>query len=72
MIMGLLHNKGIGAVSDQMYFFFSGPRLFPVVGPGNLIAAFVIVLMVSAASTTLPRLLGDAHVSPLRAMQTDE
>lgn len=70
-IMALLHSHGIGATSDQMYFFFSGPRLFPSVGPANLIAAFVIVLIVSAISTLYPAFLA-ARVSPLRAMQTDE
>jgi len=70
-IMGLLHVHGIAATSDQMYFFFSGPRLFPMVGPGNLIAAFIIVLIVSAMSTLYPAFLA-ARVSPLRAMQTDE
>jgi ABC-type lipoprotein release transport system permease subunit len=37
----------------------------------NLVAAFVIVLVVSALSTLYPAFLA-ARVSPLRAMQTDE
>ncbi len=70
-IMGVLHSVGIAAHSDQLYFFFSGPRLFPTLAVGNLIVAFVIVLFVSAVSTLYPAVLA-AGVSPLRAMQSDD
>ena len=69
--MGILHAHGIGAHSDQLYFFFSGPRLFPTLSAGNLITAFVIVLFVSAISTFYPAVLA-AGVSPLKAMQSDD
>lgn len=71
VIMGVLHWHGIAAFNDQFYFFFSGPRLFPMIGAGNLIAGFIIVLLVSAISTLYPSFLA-ARVSPLRAMQSDE
>ncbi|MGO9828610.1 MAG: ABC transporter permease [Myxococcaceae bacterium] len=63
--------KGIRATADVMYFFFSGPRLYPHLSSGNVIAALVIVLLVSVVSTFYPAFLA-ARVPPVRAMQTDE
>lgn len=62
---------GIPAGSEEMYFFFSGPRLLPFLTPGNLITAFVLVVGVSALSTFYPAFLA-TRVSPVTAMQTDE
>jgi len=70
-IMKLLGNAGIPAGNEALYFFFSGPRLYPTLSAGNLIAAFVIVLVVSTISTVYPAFLA-TRVSPLKAMQTDE
>ncbi|WP_338867520.1 ABC transporter permease [Myxococcus stipitatus] len=70
-IMFNLGANGIPANNDALYFFFSGPRLFPTLSASNLIAAFVIVLGVSAISTFYPAFLA-TRVSPLQAMQTDE
>ncbi|MFZ5469596.1 MAG: ABC transporter permease [Myxococcota bacterium] len=70
-VMALLHAKGIPATSEVMYFFFSGPRLLPVLTAGNLLAAFVIILFVSSVSTLIPAVIA-TRVSPLRAMQTEE
>ncbi len=70
-IIGGLHAVGIPAGSEELYFFFSGPRLFPTLSPGNIIAAISIVLVVSAISTLYPAFLA-ARVSPLRAMQAEE
>ncbi|QDE67581.1 cell division protein FtsX [Myxococcus xanthus] len=70
-IMALLNNAGIPAGNEALYFFFSGPRLFPTLSASNLVAAFVIVLGVSAISTLYPAFLA-TRVSPLQAMQTDE
>ncbi|MCC6811690.1 MAG: FtsX-like permease family protein [Deltaproteobacteria bacterium] len=71
VIMALLGHFGIPAGSEELYFFFSGPRLFPTVSAWNLLAAFLIVLFVSLVSTLYPAFLA-TRVSPLRAMQTDD
>jgi ABC-type lipoprotein release transport system permease subunit len=71
LIMRALGKAGIPATHEALYFFFSGPRLFPTLNLSNLVAAFVIVLVVSALSTFYPAFLA-TRVSPLKAMQTDE
>lgn len=70
-IMAYLGKVGIAAPNDQLYFFFGGPRLFPVLGASNLGAAFITVLAVSVISTLYPAYLA-TRVSPLQAMQTEE
>jgi len=70
-IMSALNSSGIPAGNEALYFFFSGPRLHPTLSVGNLVAALVIVLVVSAISTLYPAFLA-TRVSPLQAMQTDE
>jgi len=66
-----LGSVGIAAPNDWFYFFFSGPRLHPWLTAGNLIGAFVIVLLVSAISTLYPAFLA-TRVAPVRAMQAEE
>ena len=69
-VIALMHGWGIPAQNDQLYFFFSGPRLFPTLSPSNLVVALVIVVVVSLLSrSTRP---SSPPVSPLEAMQTDE
>jgi ABC-type lipoprotein release transport system permease subunit len=70
-IMRMLGMAGIPAANEALYFFFSGPRLFPSLHVSNLVEAFVIVLVVSSLSTFYPAFLA-TRVSPLQAMQTDE
>ncbi len=70
-IVGWVGAKGIRATADIMYFFFSGPRLYPHLSISNVIAAMGIVLVVSVVSTLYPAFLA-ARVPPVRAMQTDE
>jgi ABC-type lipoprotein release transport system permease subunit len=70
-IVAWVGSKGIRATADVMYFFFSGPRLYPHLSTGNVIWAMVIVLLVSVVSTLYPAFLA-ARVPPVRAMQTDE
>ncbi|HXX29401.1 MAG TPA: FtsX-like permease family protein [Myxococcaceae bacterium] len=70
-IVSLLGRHGIRATADVMYFFFSGPRLYPHLGPGTVLGALIIVILVSALSTLYPAFLA-ARVPPVRAMQTDE
>lgn len=66
-----LGNVGIPAGSDELYFFFSGPRLLPTLSASNLISAFILVVGVSLFSTFYPAFLA-TRVSPVTAMQTDE
>ncbi|HEX9507479.1 MAG TPA: FtsX-like permease family protein, partial [Myxococcales bacterium] len=70
-IVQWLGKVGIAAQNDWFYFFFSGPRLHPWLSASNLIAAFVIVLAVSAISTLYPAFLA-TRVAPVRAMQAEE
>lgn len=70
-IVGWIGRVGIPATTDVMYFFFSGPRLKPDIGPSTLVAAFVIVTVVSALACFYPAWLA-TRVSPLQAMQTEE
>ena len=70
-IVTWLGSMGIRATADIMYFFFSGPRLYPQLSAGNVLWAMLIVLLVSVASTLYPAFLA-ARVPPVRAMQTDE
>jgi hypothetical protein len=70
-IVWILGRVGIPATQETLYFFFSGPELHPTLRAGNLVAAFVIVLGVSALSTLYPARLA-TRVSPLQAMQMDE
>ncbi len=67
----LVGKVGIPAKSDIWFFFFSGPRLHPFIGTSNVIAAFIIVLLVSAFSSFYPAWLA-MRVSPRQAMQEDE
>lgn len=67
----VLGSVGIPAGNDFVSFFFSGPRLYPRLGVGNVIAALVIVFLVSAISSLYPAWLA-MRVSPRQAMQTEE
>ncbi|HLL54011.1 MAG TPA: FtsX-like permease family protein, partial [Myxococcaceae bacterium] len=69
--IGLLNRFGIPATSDQLYFFFSGPRLHPTLSAGNLLLGFFIVVLVSAVSTLYPAFLA-TRVSPIQAMASDD
>ncbi|SEL43187.1 FtsX-like permease family protein [Stigmatella aurantiaca] len=70
-LISYLGQVGIPAVSEELYFFFSGPRLLPFLSPGNFITAFLLVVGVSLFSTLYPAFLA-TRVSPVTAMQTDE
>jgi ABC-type lipoprotein release transport system permease subunit len=70
-LIGWLGNVGIPAGTEELYFFFSGPRLLPTLNAGNLISAFILVVGVSVFSTLYPAFLA-TRVSPVTAMQTDE
>jgi ABC-type lipoprotein release transport system permease subunit len=67
----VLHSIGIPAWNDVVSFFFSGPRLHPALGAANIVAALVIVFLVSAISSLYPAWLA-MRVTPRQAMQTEE
>ena len=71
VVVSIVGKIGIPATSDVWFFFFSGPRLHPFIGTSNVIAAFIIVLLVSAFSSFYPAWLA-MRVSPRQAMQEDE
>ncbi len=62
---------GIPAVTDEMQFFFSGPRLDLFVSPTSLVAAFVMVVVVTALSTLYPAVQA-TRIAPVTAMQSEE
>jgi ABC-type lipoprotein release transport system permease subunit len=69
--IALLHWWGIPAGNETLYFFFSGPRLFPTLSPWNIVVALVVVVVVTVLSTLYPAFLA-TRVPPVRAMQSDE
>ena len=71
IIVKLIARVGIPATSDQAFFFFSGPRLHPFLNPASVVAAFVIVLLVSTVSSFYPAWLA-MRVTPRQAMQEEE
>jgi ABC-type lipoprotein release transport system permease subunit len=70
-IVALIGKVGIPAFNDVASFFFSGPRLHPTLGAGNVIAAVLIVFVVSVLSSFYPGWLA-MRVTPRQAMQTEE
>ncbi len=66
-----LGSVGIPAGSEELYFFFSGPRLLPTLSIDNLITAFSWWWGCPLFSTLYPAFLA-TRVSPVTAMQTDE
>lgn len=71
LIVRWLGARGIPAVNEFLYFFFSGPRLHPTLGLGSLIGAFVVICATAAVSALYPALIA-MRVAPVEAMQTDE
>ncbi|MDH4261465.1 MAG: FtsX-like permease family protein [Spirochaetia bacterium] len=70
-IVKLLGHYGFPAMNDFLYFFFSGPRLFPTLGAGSVFGAMAIIIIVTVISALYPALVA-ARVSPLTAMQAEE
>ncbi len=71
MLIVFLGRVGIPAVSDELYFLFAGSHLYPVLLPGHLITAFVVVFVVSLASTLYPARLA-ARIQPVKAMGKED
>ncbi len=71
IIVSIVGKIGIPAKSDIWFFFFSGPRLHPFIGTSNIVAAFLIVLLVSAFSSFYPAWIA-MRVTPRQAMAEEE
>ena len=71
VVVKVVANIGIPATSDIWFFFFSGPRLRPFLGPVNVVAAMIIVLVVSAFSSFYPAFIA-MRVTPRQAMAEEE
>ncbi len=71
VIVSVVGKIGIPAKSDVWFFFFSGPRLHPFIGTSNIVAAFLIVLIVSAFSSFYPAWIA-MRVTPRQAMAEEE
>jgi ABC-type lipoprotein release transport system permease subunit len=70
-LIALLGHFGIAAGNDVLMFFFSGPRLYPVLASHNLALALGIVLLVSIVSSVYPAWIA-MRISPREAMQSEE
>jgi ABC-type lipoprotein release transport system permease subunit len=71
LIVLVLHAWGIPATSDVLNFFFSGPRLRPVLGPAVAALAVAIVFLVATMSSLYPAWLA-MRVTPRQAMASEE
>ena len=70
-VIAVLGHVGIAAGNDVMMFFFSGPRLYPMLASHNLLLALGIVLLVSIVSSVYPAWIA-MRISPREAMQSEE
>jgi ABC-type lipoprotein release transport system permease subunit len=70
-IVAWLGHAGIPAGNEFLYFFFSGPRLYPSVSAGSLVGAFIVVLIVTCASALYPAIMA-TRVSPIQAMASED
>ena len=62
---------GIPAVTDLLYFVFSGPALFPTLGRGPVMISLGIVVGVAILSALYPALIA-MRVTPVEAMATED
>jgi ABC-type lipoprotein release transport system permease subunit len=69
--LSVLGVVGIPASTDLSSFVFSGPRLYPQVGAGQLGIALATVLIVTVLSGFYPAWLA-MRISPREAMQSEE
>ncbi len=66
-----LHDTGIPAFRDELYFFFSGPVLRPELTPSGIVLAIAATLIVSVISVIFPLVLA-TRIQPIIAMQASE
>jgi ABC-type lipoprotein release transport system permease subunit len=70
-LVAMFGHAGIPAGNEFMYFFFSGPKLHPVLSIGSLFGAFFVVLIVTCASALYPAIMA-TRVSPIQAMASED
>jgi hypothetical protein len=63
-----LHDTGVPAFKDELYFFFSGPVLRPELTVGGVFFALALTLVVSVLAVIFPTVLA-TRVAPVTAMQ---
>ncbi len=72
LVVTVLGQVGIPAgTNDVIVFLFGGARLYPHVGPDDLIFGLTVILVVSVLSTLYPAFIA-ARVPPVVAMQGGE
>ena len=71
LFVKFLHDRGIPAFRDELYFFFSGPVLRPELTPGGIVLAVVVTLIVSVVAVIFPLVLA-TRIQPIVAMQASE
>jgi hypothetical protein len=62
---------GIPAVTDLLYFVFSGPALFPRLGTLSVVGSLASVVLVAILSALYPAVLA-MRVTPVEAMSTED
>ena len=71
LVVKWLHDRGIPAVRDELYFFFSGPVLRPELSASGMVLSVVVTLMISVLAILFPLVMA-TRVSPITAMQSSE
>jgi len=72
VVVGIIRAAGgIPAVTDLLYFVFSGPALFPTLGRMPVAISLVIVLAVAILSALYPAIIA-MKVTPVEAMATED
>ena len=71
LVVKFLHERGIPAFRDELYFFFSGPVLRPELTPSGIVLAIVVTLIVSVVAVIFPLFLA-TRIQPIVAMQASE
>jgi ABC-type antimicrobial peptide transport system permease subunit len=72
VVVGIIRAAGgIPAVTDLLYFVFSGPALFPTLGRMPVAISLVIVLAVAILSALYPAIIA-MRVTPVEAMATED
>ena len=66
-----LHDTGIPAFRDELYFFFSGPVLRPELTATGLVLAVTVTLVVSVLAVLFPLVLA-TRIAPITALQASE
>lgn len=66
-----LQHAGLPAGNEFLYFFFSGPRLYPSLSAGALVGAFFVVLVVTCISALYPAIMA-TRVTPVQAMASED